>query len=161
MRFPSTTRSLSAIARRTNATTEFSAEMVQNQETNANRDRLLSAAIPERNECRRSTNRLVRKSPASMPVLVKQSVVTSAEQLRHDPESSRTIKLELGANKQIYVTQVDAAGQIRSAGLEAAKTAPSCSRDRRSWARDFERSRTRYAHSVLKVDQRNDTTDGD
>lgn len=29
--------------------------------------------------------------------------------------------LELGANKQIYVTQVDAAGQIRNAGLEAAK----------------------------------------
>jgi hypothetical protein len=30
-------------------------------------------------------------------------------------------RLELGANKQIYVTQVDAAGQIRNAGLEAAK----------------------------------------
>lgn len=30
-------------------------------------------------------------------------------------------QLELGANKQIYVSQVDAAGQIRSAGLEAAK----------------------------------------
>jgi hypothetical protein len=29
--------------------------------------------------------------------------------------------LELGANKQIYVSQVDAAGQIRGAGLEAAK----------------------------------------
>jgi len=30
-------------------------------------------------------------------------------------------QLELGANKQIFVSQVDAAGQIRSAGLEAAK----------------------------------------
>lgn len=30
-------------------------------------------------------------------------------------------RVEVGANKQIYVSQVDAAGQIRSAGLEAAK----------------------------------------
>lgn len=30
-------------------------------------------------------------------------------------------QLEIGANKQIYTTQVDAAGQIRSAGFEAAK----------------------------------------
>jgi len=30
-------------------------------------------------------------------------------------------RLELGANKEIYGSQVDAAGQIRSAGLEAAK----------------------------------------
>jgi len=28
---------------------------------------------------------------------------------------------EVGANKQIYVTQVDSAGQIRTAGFEAAK----------------------------------------
>ena len=30
-------------------------------------------------------------------------------------------QLELGANKQTYVSQVDAAGQIRNAGLETAK----------------------------------------
>jgi hypothetical protein len=30
-------------------------------------------------------------------------------------------QLELGANKTVYASQVDAAGQIRSAGLEAAK----------------------------------------
>jgi hypothetical protein len=30
-------------------------------------------------------------------------------------------RLEVGANKQIYVSQVDAAGQICNAGLEAAK----------------------------------------
>ena len=30
-------------------------------------------------------------------------------------------QLELGANRQIYVSQVDAASQIRGAGLEAAK----------------------------------------
>jgi hypothetical protein len=30
-------------------------------------------------------------------------------------------QLELGANRQVYVSQVDAAGQIRNAGLEAAK----------------------------------------
>ena len=36
---------------------------------------------------------------------------------------SSTVKsqAELGANRQVYVTQVDAAGQIRCAGLEAAK----------------------------------------
>jgi hypothetical protein len=33
-------------------------------------------------------------------------------------------ELKLGANKQIYASQVDAAGQIRSAGLEAAKLRP-------------------------------------
>ena len=30
-------------------------------------------------------------------------------------------RLELGANREIYASQVDAAGQIHSAGLEAAK----------------------------------------
>ena len=30
-------------------------------------------------------------------------------------------QLELGANKAVYVSQVDAAGQIRTAGLDAAK----------------------------------------
>jgi hypothetical protein len=30
-------------------------------------------------------------------------------------------RLELGANQRIYTTQVDAAGQIRNAGFEAAK----------------------------------------
>ncbi len=30
-------------------------------------------------------------------------------------------QLEVGANKQVYISQVDAAGQIRNAGLEAAK----------------------------------------
>jgi hypothetical protein len=30
-------------------------------------------------------------------------------------------QLELGANRQVYVSQVDAAAQIRNAGLEAAK----------------------------------------
>jgi len=33
----------------------------------------------------------------------------------------KNYQMESGANKQIYVTQVDAAGQIRNAGLEAAK----------------------------------------
>jgi hypothetical protein len=46
---------------------------------------------------------------------------SSAEQLRRDLEWTRIISLELGANKQIYTSEVDAAGQIRSAGLEAAK----------------------------------------
>jgi hypothetical protein len=30
-------------------------------------------------------------------------------------------QLEVGANRQVYVSQVDAAGQIRNAGFEAAK----------------------------------------
>ncbi len=30
-------------------------------------------------------------------------------------------QLEVGGNKQVYISQVDAAGQIRGAGLEAAK----------------------------------------
>jgi hypothetical protein len=30
-------------------------------------------------------------------------------------------QLELGANRQVYASQVDAAGQIRAGGLEAAK----------------------------------------
>ena len=30
-------------------------------------------------------------------------------------------RLELGANREIYGSQVDAAGQIRSAGIESAK----------------------------------------
>ncbi len=42
----------------------------------------------------------------------------AAEARRGGDENYR---LELGANQRIYTTQVDAAGQIRNAGLEAAK----------------------------------------
>jgi hypothetical protein len=37
------------------------------------------------------------------------------------PASNQNYRFEVGANKQIYTSQVDAAGQIRSAGLEPAK----------------------------------------
>ena len=42
-----------------------------------------------------------------------------AAQARHGVDEN--YKLELGANQRIYTTQVDAAGQIRNAGFEAAK----------------------------------------
>jgi len=43
--------------------------------------------------------------------------IVSTKSLRSRSQS----QAELGANKQIYVTQIDAAGQIRNAVFEAAK----------------------------------------
>ena len=58
-------------------------------------------------------------------------------------------RIELGANKQLYATQVDAAGQIRGAGLEAAKLRQAAAVIAAVGREDFERGWTRDAYQVL------------
>lgn len=57
--------------------------------------------------------------------------------------------LELGANREIYTRQVDAAGQIRGAGLEAAKLRQAAAVIAAVGRGDLKRSRTKYAHPIL------------
>ena len=61
-------------------------------------------------------------------------------------------RLELGANREIYSSQIDAAGQIRSAGLESAKLRQAAAVIAGSRTRNLKRGRTRYAHSLLIIE---------
>lgn len=54
---------------------------------------------------------------------------------------------ELGANRAVRASQVDAAGQIRNAGLEAAKLRQAAAVITQVWPGDFKRSWTMYAET--------------
>jgi len=102
------------------ATTEFSAETVQNQETVANR--LVYSAQRYQNDMIVAIEGQAGAQIAGVNAGAGQAIggyQRGASQAR--PGVDQNYQLELGANKQIYVSQVDAAGQIRNAGLEAAK----------------------------------------
>src|SRR6266498_1166906 len=102
------------------ATTEFSAETVQNQETNA--DRIVFSAQQYGKAMGVAIDRQAGAQIAGVNAGAGQAIggyQRGANQARAGVDQN--YQLELGANKQIYVSQVDAAGQIRNAGLEAAK----------------------------------------
>ncbi len=102
------------------ATTEFSAETVQNQETNA--DRIVFSAQQYEKAMGVAIDRQAGAQIAGVNAGAGQAIggyQRGANQARAGVDQN--YQLELGANKQIYVSQVDAAGQIRNAGLEAAK----------------------------------------
>lgn len=102
------------------ATTEFSADTVQNQQTNANR--MVYPVQQHQTEMNQAIDRQVGAQVAGVNAGAGQAIggyQRGASQARAGVDQN--YQLELGANKQIYVSQVDAAGQIRSAGLEAAK----------------------------------------
>ena len=102
------------------ATTEFSAETVQNQETNA--DRIVFSAQQYEKAMGVAIDRQAGAQIAGVNAGAGQAIggyQRGAGQARAGVDQN--YQLELGANKQIYVSQVDAAGQIRNAGLEAAK----------------------------------------
>jgi hypothetical protein len=104
----------------TNATTQYSRDMVQNQETIANR--VIFSSQKYQNEMNQAIDKQAGAQIAGVNAGAGQAIggyQRGAAQARSGVEQS--YQAELGANKQIYVTQVDAAGQIRSAGLEAAK----------------------------------------
>ncbi len=103
-----------------NATTEFSAEMVQNQETTANR--IVYSSQQYQKEMNQAIDRQAGGQIAGVNAGAGEAIggyQRGASQARVGVDQN--YRLELGANKQIYATQVDAAGQIRGAGLEAAK----------------------------------------
>ena len=102
------------------ATTGFSAEMVQNQELVAGR--IAGSAQRYQTEMNQAIDRQAGAQIAGVNAGAGQAIggyQRGAAQARGGVEQN--YQVELGANKQIYVTQVDAAGQIRNAGFEAAK----------------------------------------
>ena len=102
------------------ATTEFSADTVQNQQTNANR------VVYSTQQYQGEMNQAIDKQAGAQIAGVNAGAGQAIGGYQRGASEARAgvnqnYQLELGANKQIYVSQVDAAGQIRGAGLEAAK----------------------------------------
>ncbi len=104
----------------TNATTQFSRDMVQNQETIANR--VIFSSQKYQNEMNQAIDKQAGAQIAGVNAGAGQAIggyQRGAAQARGGVEQN--YQMELGANKAVYVSQVDAAGQIRTAGLDAAK----------------------------------------
>ncbi len=104
----------------TNATTQFSRDMVQNQETIANR--VIWSSQKYQSEMNQAIDKQAGAQIAGVNAGAGQAIggyQRGASQARAGVEQN--YQLELGANRQVYVSQVDAAGQIRNAGLDAAK----------------------------------------
>jgi hypothetical protein len=104
----------------TNATTQYSRDMVQNQETIAKR--VIYSSQQYQNEMNQAVDKQAGAQIAGVNAGAGQAIggyQRAAGQARTGVEQN--YQLELGANKQVYISQVDAAGQIRNAGLEAAK----------------------------------------
>jgi hypothetical protein len=102
------------------ATTEFSAETVQNQETNANR--IVFSAQQYEKAMSGAIDKQAGEQVTGVNAGAGQAI--GGYQLGANQAGSgvdQNYQLELAANRQVYTSQVDAAGQIRSAGLEAAK----------------------------------------
>src|SRR5713101_5221563 len=101
-----------------NATEEFSRDMVQNQETTANR--VVYSSQQYQKEMNVAIDRQAGQQVAGVNAGAGEAIGgyrRAAGEARSGVEQN--YQAELGANRQVYVTQVDAAGQIRSGGLEA------------------------------------------
>jgi hypothetical protein len=104
----------------TNATTQYSRDMVQNQETIANR------VVYSSQQYQTEMNKAIDKQAGAQIAGVNAGAGETIAGYRRAADQSRAgveqnYQKELGANKQIYISQVDAAGQVRNAGLDAAK----------------------------------------
>ncbi|HSS21220.1 MAG TPA: hypothetical protein VLL54_14195 [Pyrinomonadaceae bacterium] len=102
------------------ATEGFSRDMVQNQELVAGR--IAGSAERYQGEMNVAIDRQAGAQIAGVNAGAGQAIggyQRGAAQARTGVEQN--YQLELGANRAVYVSQVDAAGQIQSAGLEAAK----------------------------------------
>lgn len=104
----------------TNATTQYSRDMVQNQETIANR------VIFSSQQYQKEMNQAIDKQAGAQIAGVNAGAGQAISGYQRGAAQARTgveqnYQAELGANKAVYVSQVDAAGHIRGSGLEAAK----------------------------------------
>lgn len=102
------------------ATTEFSAQMVQNQETTASR--VVYSSQQYQTEMNQAIDKQAGAQVAGVNAGAGQAIggyQRAAGQARGGVEQN--YQLELGANRAVYATQVDAAGQVRTAGMDAAK----------------------------------------
>jgi hypothetical protein len=103
-----------------NATEEFSRDMVQNQETTANR--VVYSSQQYQTEMNQAIDKQAGAQVAGVNAGAGQAIggyQRAAGQARGGVEQN--YQLELGANRGVYVSQVDAAGQIRTGGMDAAK----------------------------------------
>jgi hypothetical protein len=104
----------------TNATTQYSRDMVQNQETIAKR--VIYSSQQYQTEMNKAIDRQAGAQVAGVNAGAGEAIAgyrRGATQARVGVEQN--YGKELDANKTVYVNQVNAAGQIRNAGLEAAK----------------------------------------
>jgi hypothetical protein len=102
------------------ATTNFSADTVQNRETAA--DRIVYSAEQYQGEMNVAIDRQAGAQVAGVNAGAGQAIggyQRGATQARQGVEQN--YQLEVGANRIAYASQVDAAGEIRTAGFEAAK----------------------------------------
>ncbi len=103
-----------------NATEEFSRDMVQNQETTANR--VVYSSQQYQKEMNVAIDRQAGQQIAGVNAGAGEAIGgyrRGAAEARGGVEQN--YHKELDANRAVYVSQVDAAGQIRNAGLDAAK----------------------------------------
>jgi len=95
--------------------------MVQNQETVANR--VVYSSQQYQTEMNKAIDKQAGQQSAGVNAGAGEAIAgcyrRGAGQARAGVEQN--YQLELGANKQVFISQVDAASQMRSAGLEAAK----------------------------------------
>jgi hypothetical protein len=102
------------------ATKGFSRDMVQNQELVAGR--IAGSAERYQTEMNLAIDKQAGAEIAGVNAGAGQAIggyQRAAGQARGGVEQN--YQLELGANRGVYVSQVDAAGQIRTAGMDAAK----------------------------------------
>jgi hypothetical protein len=102
------------------ATTEFSADTVQNRETAANR--IIYSAQKYQSEMNVAVDKQAGAQVAGVNAGAGEAIggyQRGAAEARQGIEQN--YQLEVGANRMVYVSQVDAVGQIRAAGFEAAK----------------------------------------
>ncbi len=102
------------------ATEEFSRDMVQNQELVAGR--VAGSAQRYQTEMNQAIDKQAGAQVAGVNAGAGQAIggyQRAAGQARGGVEQN--YQLEVGANRAVYVSQVDAAGQIRTAGMDAAK----------------------------------------
>jgi len=104
----------------TNATTQYSRDMVQNQETIANR--VIYSSQQYQGDMNKAIDKQAGQQIAGVNAGAGEAIAgyrRGAAQARGGVEQNYT--KELDANRTVYTSQVDAASQIRGAGLEAAK----------------------------------------
>ena len=102
------------------ATTNFSAESVQNRETAANR--IIYSAEKYQGEMNIAIDKQAGAQVAGVDAGAGQAIggyQRGAAEARRGVEQN--YQLEVGANRMVYVSQIEAAGQTRNAGLEAAQ----------------------------------------
>jgi hypothetical protein len=104
----------------TNATTQYSRDMVQNQETIAKR--VINSSQQYQTDMNTAIDKQAGQQIAGVNAGAGEAIAgyrRGASQARGGVEQNYS--KELDANRTVYTSQVDAAGQIRGAGLEAAK----------------------------------------